>query len=410
MLKNFIFTTFAILLGVLYSCKAPKQSQSSAKMTTTSSGLQYQIIAKGQGPAIQSGDKVTAHYIGKLSNDSVFDNSYTRNMPFSFKLGKGEVIKGWEEGFALLGKGDKAVLIVPPALAYGDKATGDIPPNSTLRFEVEVLDVTPGLRPYDVKGLDTVKTTSGLKYIMVSSNKEEVKASTGDKVKVHYTGYLLDGKIFDSSVERGTPFEFQLGKGMVIPGWDEAIALMHKNEKARLIIPSNLGYGDRPAGPIPPGSTLVFDVELVDVVKRVLPKPFEVSGKEVKKTDSGLQYIVVEKGKGGLKPIDGKTVVVHYTGYLTDGSVFDSSVERAQPIQFPIGEGRVIPGWEEGIRFMEIGDKYRFIIPPSLAYGENGYPPVIPPNATITFDVELILVYDTPSGNEHHGPHDGHNH
>src|SRR5690606_11185362 len=93
------------------------------------------------------------------------------------------------------------------------------------------------------------------------------QAKAGDKVTVHYTGTLLDGTKFDSSVDRDQPFEFTLGQGQVIPGWDEGIAMMKEGGKAKLVIPSNLAYGanPRPGGPIQPFSTLVFDVELIKV-------------------------------------------------------------------------------------------------------------------------------------------------
>jgi len=83
---------------------------------------------------------------------------------------------------------------------------------------------------------------------------------------------------------------------------------------------------------------------------------------------------------------------VHYTGYLADGKIFDSSVERGEPIEFPLGQGMVIPGWEEGIALMNVGDKLRLVIPFNLAYGEAGRPPMIPQKADLTFDVELIEV------------------
>jgi peptidylprolyl isomerase len=121
----------------------------------------------------------------------------------------------------------------------------------------------PGAAPPKPK---PITTASGLKY-------EEVKIGTGpaakkgDTVAVHYTGRLTDGKKFDSSLDRGQPIEFQLGQGMVIKGWDEGIAGMKKGGKRKLVIPAKLGYGDRgtPGGPIPPGATLIFDVELVAI-------------------------------------------------------------------------------------------------------------------------------------------------
>jgi peptidylprolyl isomerase len=107
------------------------------------------------------------------------------------------------------------------------------------------------------------------------------------------------------------------------------------------------------------------------------------------KTDSGLMYVVKEEGQGA-SPERGATVSVHYTGKLLNGTVFDSSVERGAPIQFPVGAGRVIPGWDEGIMMMKAGGKRTLVIPPELGYGARGAGGVIPPNAWLVFEVELL--------------------
>lgn len=108
------------------------------------------------------------------------------------------------------------------------------------------------------------------------------------------------------------------------------------------------------------------------------------------KTGDGLKYIILEKGNG-VAAESGKEVAVHYTGMLTDGKVFDSSIKRGKPIKFILGAGQVIKGWDEGIALMHVGDKFRLIIPPQLGYGENGAGP-IPPNSTLIFDTELMSV------------------
>ena len=109
------------------------------------------------------------------------------------------------------------------------------------------------------------------------------------------------------------------------------------------------------------------------------------------KTASGLEYIEVQAGTGAQAEA-GKTVSVHYTGKFQDGKVFDSSVSRGEPITFQLGKGKVIKGWDEGIALMKVGGKAELIIPPQLGYGERGAGGVIPPNATLIFDVELVGV------------------
>ncbi|MCD6367433.1 MAG: FKBP-type peptidyl-prolyl cis-trans isomerase [Bacteroidales bacterium] len=236
---------------------------------TTPSGLKYKILEHGKGKQAVAGSIVSVHYTGKFLNDTVFDSSYKRGKPIDFTLGEGQVIKGWDEGIALLHVGDKAEFLIPPELGYGNKQTGSIPANSTLKFEVELMAVKDPIvvKEYDVKGKDTITTDSGLQYIIVeNAKKNAVVADSGHKVQVHYSGYLTDGKMFDSSVKRGQPFEFDLGANRVIKGWDEGVALMKEGEKCRFVIPYQLAYGERGyPGAIPPKATLIFDVELLKV-------------------------------------------------------------------------------------------------------------------------------------------------
>lgn len=231
------------------------------------SGLQYIIWKKGKGQRAEVDDKVQVHYAGRLSTGQPFDNSYDRKQPFEFQLGKGMVIKGWDEGIAYLNVGDSATFIIPAKLGYGEHGRPGIPGNSTLIFDVQLVNVKKTIKPvpFNVKGLDTLKTASGLKYIMVATTAG-TQARPGNNVKVHYTGYFFDGRVFDSSITRGEPIGFALGQGRVIKGWDEGIALLKLGEKARFIIPSKLAYGEQGAGgAIPPNTDLIFDVELVAV-------------------------------------------------------------------------------------------------------------------------------------------------
>jgi len=237
-------------------------------------------------------------------------------------------------------------------------------------------------------------TSSGLEYVILEEGSGEM-AETGDLVKVHYTGTLEDGTKFDSSYDRGEPIEFVLGRGQVIKGWDEGIALLKEGSKAKLVIPPELGYGEGGAGNvIPPNSTLVFEVELVSAEPGPPPPPeapATVEESSYTTTESGLKYYDLEEG-GGESPEAGQTVAVHYTGWLEDGQMFDSSFSRGQPFEFQVGVGQVIPGWDEGVASMKVGGKRQLVIPSELAYGESGAGGVIPPNATLIFDVELLEV------------------
>lgn len=215
------------------------------------------------------------------------------------------------------------------------------------------------------------RTPSGLQY-------EEIEVGTGpapqkgEVVQVHYTGWLTNGTKFDSSVDRGQPFEFKLGAGQVIRGWDEGLFTMRVGGRRKLLIPPDLGYGARGAGGvIPAHADLVFEVELLGI------------------RSNELQIEEIAEGDGP-QPDEGATVMVHYTGWLTDGTKFDSSLDRGEPLEFQVGIGQVIAGWDIGVSTMKVGGKRRLVIPPELGYGRRGYPGVIPPNAVLVFEVQLV--------------------
>ncbi|HEV7667154.1 MAG TPA: FKBP-type peptidyl-prolyl cis-trans isomerase [Thermoanaerobaculia bacterium] len=229
---------------------------------------------------------------------------------------------------------------------------------------------------------DAETTASGLASKVLQAGTGTFRPELTDSVKVHYTGWTVDGKMFDSSVSRGRPITFPLNA--VIPGWREGVQLMVEGEKRRLWIPAKLAYegvADRPQG------MLVFDVELLDIL-RVPPTPPDVTAApaEAQKSSSGLAWKVLIPGTGTKKPSAGSIVRVHYTGWTTDGKMFDSSLAKGAPAVFKLTE--VIPGWTEGLQLMTEGEVRRFWVPKALAYrGAPGKP-----EGMLVFDVELIEI------------------
>ncbi|HWM92767.1 MAG TPA: FKBP-type peptidyl-prolyl cis-trans isomerase [Thermoanaerobaculia bacterium] len=229
---------------------------------------------------------------------------------------------------------------------------------------------------------DAQTTASGLASKVLTPGTGDTHPGPTDKVKVHYTGWTTDGKMFDSSVARDKPIVLGLDK--VIPGWTEGVQLMVEGEKRRFWIPAKLAYEGKPDRP---QGMLVFDVELLDVLA-VPPVPSDVAAPpaDAQTTESGLASKVLKPGTGGRRVSKNGAVRVHYTGWTTDGKMFDSSIQRGAPAFFELT--KVIPGWTEGLQLMAEGETRRFWIPKKLAYrGAPGKP-----EGMLVFDIELLEV------------------
>ena len=393
----------ALMLTGLASCHVLRMSEPEPVQKTTESGITYTILTEGDGPRPREGDIVTVHYTGKLSDGTVFDTSLDTDEPVSFTLGSDELIPGWEEGIMLLREGSKASFVIPPSLAYGEEGHGPVPGGETVSFEVELLRIE---RPYEPEEViddipeetpeevaeevnDRTKTPSGVSYVVLEQGDGH-RLDEGMIVELHYTGFLDNDQqtVFDSSHDREQPLSFILGRKMVIPGWEEALPGMKVGDRLRLWVPYEMAYGKLGRGPIPPETDLIFDIEVLDGRTVPSPEPFQTNAKDTIQTESGLKYIIVEEGDGELPP-SGSVISVHYTGYLSDGSVFDSSVQRSEPFRFVLGSDQVIRGWDEAFSLLPENTKARLIIPPHLAYGDRGSGP-IPPGETLVFDVEVV--------------------
>jgi peptidylprolyl isomerase len=228
----------------------------------------------------------------------------------------------------------------------------------------------------------TPTTATGLASRVLTPGTGTDHPGPTDTVTVHYTGWQTDGTMFDSSVQRGEPISFPLNR--VIEGWREGVQLMVEGEKRRMWIPEALAYRGQPGAP---AGMLVFDVELISIVRPpAAPADVAAPPADAEVTASGLASKLLAPGTGTAHPAATSTVEVHYSGWTTDGNMFDSSVTRGRTATFPLNG--VIAGWTEGLQLMVEGEKRRFWIPEALAYGGRPGRPA----GMLVFDVELVRI------------------
>jgi FK506-binding protein 1 len=263
--------------------------------TTTRSRL-----VRAFSSVVEAGDKVSVHYSGKLDSGDVFDSSESRD-PIVFKAGKGEMIKGFDAGVMGMQVGEQKTLTLTPEDAYGEVqqeafitvSTENLPEGAEVGAKLQVgndsgqsriakiieideqetkLDMNHPLAgetlTFDVELVDITKAADiGLRVETIGEGDGTNFPKVGDNLTMHYTGTLAaDGSQFDSSRDRGEPFQFTIGVGHVIKGWDEGVIQMSLGQRANLHIPSDMGYGSTGAGSaIPPDADLVFDVELISI-------------------------------------------------------------------------------------------------------------------------------------------------
>ena len=390
-------------------------------VTPTESGIYIIPISNGKGRCPEQGEKVDVNYEVYLLDGTKVGSSYDQNEMFSFVLGEGHAIPGWEEVVPMMHQGDKVRAIIPYEMAYGDHSMGNVKPYSNLVYDIELLNIMTKeeqLRQAEremknlkaksekdfaqyVKENKIVKhTESGIYYKFYVDN-EGVTPTEGSTARVKFDARIMGGNELGSSEKLGEYYDIVYGQGTVLKGLEEGIGLMSVGDKAQFVLPYNLAYGENPYGLIPAYSNLIFDVVLLDILSpedanrsrgEKARQEFDkyLSDNKIKdeRRESGLVYVCNRKGSG-TNASNGQSVTVHYTGKLMDGRVFDSSVERGEPISFVLGEGRVIKGWEEGVALMKKGERATLIVPFDLAYG-NRQMGVIPPYSNLVFDIEII--------------------
>jgi FKBP-type peptidyl-prolyl cis-trans isomerase len=347
-------------------------------MNTTDSGLQWGVLKKGSDqPSPTADDAVEVHYTGWLTDGTKFDSSRDRGSPAKFPLRN--VIKGWTEGLQLMSPGARFKFVIPGDLGYGAAGSPPkIPANATLVFDVELLKVVrmPKMRPANP---DAQKTTeSGIKYEVVAPGSgPECGAANG--LSLRYAIWKAEGQLVECSEQNDNHYLSGTLETLDVPFLKELMKSCKQGEIVRAEVPRaqfpNIG------------SDTVWELEVMSIT--TLPEFRMPDPAKIVTTQSGLQYEVIHMGSGD-SPKATDTVSANYTGWLTDGKMFDSSHARGAPTEFALN--RVIKGWTEGLQLMKPGGTFLFVIPPELGYGPRGAGEKIPANATLVFLVELVSV------------------
>ena len=415
--------------------------------TKTDTGLYYKFHTQNdtEKPAIGDIMTVTMTYGSK---DSVLFTTDRINTPAEIPLREPVFQGGLFEGLAMMSEGDSATFIISAdsfftKVARAPQLPNFIDSNSVLYFDIRLLSIKTKAE-YDAEKKQELDSLKNQESVLLASylkeNKINVKPTEGiyyietkkgsgrkikktDFIKLNFDVSLLEGKPIFSTFDENRPVEFEFGKKWDTEGVNLAIKRLRKGGKAKVIVPSNLGFGEKGRSSlVPPFSTLIYNLELVDITSKAqhdkevallkkqeekkkskekeinkkaeqgkIDKYLKNNNVTVKPTKSGLYYIETEAGTGE-QAVAGKRVKVHYTLYYLDGTKLQSSKDANRPFEFNLGKGEVIKAWDEGIALMKAGGKATLLAPSKISYGENGKGKDIPPYTPLLFEVELLEV------------------
>lgn len=401
-----IASVAAVLLAALSIQQGPRRAvlpipADKPPVVTTPSGLKYCVLEKGEAgerPAI--GDSVSVRYALWSADGTLLQSTREEPKPVEFAIG--DVIEGWNEALQLMTPGSRFKLTIPPELAYGARGSPPlVKPGATLVFDVELVSFQKAaeLPPFHRGDPEKQKRTeSGLVYEPIVEGSGRAPGPD-DLLEMRFAVWNTKGRLIDWSEKprrarlRGRAAEMPLRLLQLAPQY------LKVGSRYRFEAPADLCRSFHAFGApfLPAGSITVWELELVSARElKPLPVPAFVKPDPTRQTAtaSGLKYEVLREGSG-LQPKTGDKVSVHYTGWLEDGTMFDSSFPRGEPYSLSVPD-RVIAGWNEGLLLMKEGSVFRFEIPSALAYGEQGRSPRIPGGATLVFEIEMLKVGEDP--------------
>ena len=433
MKRKVLFLTALCMMAMLSFVSCNKGSKKFPGFKQTNDGLYYQFHQQDKSAkAPQMTDYLKVQMLCYLHDSLFYDWAETKGIAM-IQLAEPHFPGDLQAAYAMMHEGDSASFYIKADsiadVYYGqDPNQVGISPEDYFRYDIKLLEVKSeeefkaeieemnaarAEKSREVfaayikeNNITVAPTESGIYIISLEKGKGRCPVK-GEKVEVDYDVYTLDGQMVGSSSKYEEIFSFVLGDGYAIPGWEEVLPMMHLGEKVRAIIPFEMAYGEHSVFGMPPFTNLVYDIKLNKIItveeQRViaqkemekmkadsevaLERYVKKNGFE-KRTASGLYYMFKEENNGKV-PSKGAIVKMKFNARVLDGPELGSSEQLGGLYEITYGETPVLPGFQEGVGLMTVGDKATFVLPYYLAYGANSYGNV-PAFGNVIFDIDIV--------------------